>query len=264
MHSDQERDIERITARLSLLEAERERRQAPWYREAAVVVAILAMIASAGAAYISFAQTREQQQVAVRTELSQIIQRLQSLSARDVAAELKDDDGRLIAYSYSGDVNAENLALAEQAAVLIEKVPGGDGLSSEYLVIADAFRFSEQYSRAIELARKGLERPANATIRNGLLRLLGTCYFNLGDAAKGRDQFERALQLENAEPLRIRQWSQTSTRTYWAETERRAGNCSEFKNQVELARQLIKEMPDEVYRRSATDTLNVIDVKCAP
>ncbi|GGM59646.1 hypothetical protein GCM10011608_50950 [Micromonospora sonchi] len=226
-----------------------------------MIVAILAMVVSAVVAYVTYGQSQEQQKVAVRTELGQIIQRLQALSARGSADELKDDDGNLIAYSYSGDVNAENLALAEQAAVLVEKIPGG-GLPSEYLVIADAFRFSDQYIRAIDVAERGLVRAPNSTIRNGILRLLGDCYFQLGDPVEGRRQFERALKLDESEQISIKQRSQVGTRTFWAETERRAGNCTEFQDQVRMARKLIEQMPDPAYRRQAARSLDMIDVEC--
>jgi tetratricopeptide (TPR) repeat protein len=206
-----------------------------WYRQASVVVSIIALITSLGAAFYSNRQTARQGEFAARTELGQLVQRLSALPKENQELLAKYANDPATYTSLSGLLNQENLVLAQQAADVARRIP--DHVSaSECLAVAYALANSEDYARSLDLIEQGLSLPSNATAREGLLRLRGQNFFATGDPARGRAALQEALEVWQGQP----EWEQgrgyAYTELLWAGLEKSIGNCVEVEKHVSRAR----------------------------
>jgi len=207
----------------------------PWYREASVIISIIALVTSLGATYYSNRQAAQQFELGARVELGQLIQRLSALPKEQQDLITKYPDDPTAASNISSMINQENLVLAQQAADVIERIP--DQVSAtEYLAVANALQYSEEYAGSLQLIERALLIPSDITTREALLRLKGTIHFTTGDAPQGRAVMQEARQVWEGQPTWEQGRGYAYTELIWANLEHTLKNCAEVNRHLSEAR----------------------------
>ncbi|WBB70585.1 hypothetical protein [Micromonospora sp. WMMD812] len=234
-----------MEARIADLQQESQRR-GTWYKEASVVVAILALIISGGSAYLTYRQGVEQDAQDARSELGQLIQRISDLSRGD-GGDVKNDQGQVVARRATAGLDGERVALAQQAADLIRAIP--DKVSAhECLIVAQAFYSSNRYAESREIAEIGSSKRADGITHPALYRIQGSAFFADGKLNEGRKAMQSAVDSAPAAPHDDRVYSQAYSEYFWAGLERRARACSEAHRHYKNARLIADLTASESYR----------------
>ncbi|MET7748774.1 hypothetical protein [Micromonospora sp. NPDC005367] len=224
-----------------------------------MVVAILALLISLTASYFGWKQNGDQQELAARSELSQLIQRMTALQ-RDGSEDITDADGQRIGVTERGDAVTETLALAGQAADIIDHLDDG-GTASECYAVALAFKFVSEDGRTAEFAEKGLRKdPPHLTLRIGLLHVKACSNFNLGNYEVARDAMRAAIGARDSQSGLIRAYGELHSYTYWADRERTTGSCDEWEMAIGKARSLLEELAaNKAARERASQWIRAVD-----
>ncbi|MEH1168007.1 hypothetical protein V6V47_21750 [Micromonospora sp. CPCC 205539] len=199
------------------------------------------MLTSIAASCFSWQQNIQQQKFAARVELSQLIERMNTLQ-HDGSENINNDKGELIGVANAGEVIPEILALARQAADIADQLEGG-GTASEHYSIASAFKFCGEYEQATRFAQRGLTKTSELTVQTGLLHIKAHSEFRLGDYAAGRSTMLLAIRARDTQPPAARAYGLVHSYTYWAEQERRSGNCDGWKDVMAKARTQLEQLP---------------------
>ncbi|MEV4808641.1 hypothetical protein [Micromonospora avicenniae] len=224
-----------------------------------MLVAILALLISLAASYFGWKQNGDQQELAARSELSQLIQRMAALQ-RDGSEDINDDKGQRIGVTQREDAVVETLALAGQAAGIIDHLDDG-GTASECYAVALAFKFVGEDRRAAEFSEKGLRKdPPHLTLRIGLLHVKAYSNFKLGNYEVGRDAMRAAVDARNFQSGLIRAYGQLHSYTFWAERERTTESCDEWEVVISEARSLLEELAgNQAAREQASRWIEAVD-----
>ncbi|SIN36730.1 hypothetical protein [Micromonospora cremea] len=192
--------------------------------------------------------------------MGQLIQRLSDLSREDLL-DIKDPAGKVVARQHSQAFGSENLALAQQARGLIERIP--DHVSaSEYLTVALAFDVSGRSEESHELAQRGLLKPGDALTLISLRRMNAKALYQLGRAREGREQLDVALSLADSLPVQERSWAKSSQQIFWSALEKNAGNCVEMAVRGREAERGLKAMPASARRSQLEEHLRGVGNDC--
>ena len=205
----------------------------PWYRQASVVVSVIALLVSMITTYYGNRLNVRQSELSARTELGQLIQRLTALPKENADLTAKYAANPVATATLGGVINEENLVLAHQAADVIARIP--DQVSAiEYETVAHSLEFSEDYARSVDLTDHGLKIPADPTTHEGLLRLKAKVLFDQSDIFQGRAMLREALGVWPDQPVWQQARGKANTELLWANLEQGAGHCQDAT--VHLAR----------------------------
>jgi hypothetical protein len=234
--------------RLDLLEARLAELQlsdkpTSWYREASVLVAVLALILSMTSAYLSYRQGIDQDAQTARSELGQLIQRYSDLTEDD-SYEVGADSGQVTTRQRPADVKGERLVLAGQAADIIRRIP--EQVSAhECLLVARFLHDLERHSDSRELAEIGLRKKLDRSTHPSLLNIKANALFKDGRPTEGRIALQEALDAAPLTPPSARNWSLSYIEIYWAALEQRAQNCEEAALHTSRATEIISQLRPE-------------------
>jgi tetratricopeptide (TPR) repeat protein len=208
-----------------------------WYKDASVLIALLAFLFSFGTTLVSIHRTNQQDVQAARAELRGLIQRLNALPKENL--EANKATARVDAAALSGTVSAENLLIAKQAMELIERrIPENQVTAVEYLIVANAFSSNALYDEAFRLLDRVLavERDHNEHV--WAYRLYGWSLMLKGDLQRGREMYQRALAFKERYPSvepGFAEWTNGNTYAGWAMAELSAYQCHEAQERLERA-----------------------------
>jgi hypothetical protein len=207
------------------------RAKGPWYREASVIISILALLASVAATVLGLLNTGSDRDIQARSRLSTIIGQLNT-AQQQLQDPLKGG---------SADVRL----LAQQAEELMREVPAS---TVEKLVVAQALVQAGLDDRAAPLAKQveqsssDLGEVVTATRLSGLLR------FRAGDLDGGRAAFQRAVQVFEQPRFAgatraVRLTVNEETQFWWASAEFQAGQCAQARRHMNESAALLDQLP---------------------
>jgi len=243
----------------------------PWYKEAATIVASLALIFSFGTTLVSYQKAKEQDYIASRVELRNVMERLADLPLRHNEMLEKFKNNPNIASQMSGQMNAENLSLSNQADAIITRIENtriGNGkiLDIEFLAVANALSSSFQHNKAKLLIEKGLERSRDATTAAGALRSLANISLYFNDVNAARSYMEKARNIYKdskykSDAIINKNVTNTTTEIQWANMELILTNCVEVKGHLKEARNLILGIPSSPLKDQLVLQYNEIEAR---
>ena len=222
----------------------------PWYRQSSVIIAVAALLFSMVSTYYANHLTTEQSKIASRSELGQLIQLLSALPQKDSELAAKYAGAPTTMITLRGDLAAESLVLAQQAADVIDRIP--DQVSAtEYLSVADPLVQDGVYPRARALIDRGLRLPSDIRTREGLLRLKGKLLFITGQPVQGGEQMQEALRLYRNQSPVVRAYAHALTESVWAGDEKLIRRCHEASVHISRAEAAAAQMGPSEYREQA-------------
>lgn len=200
----------------------------PWYKQAATLIAALALVFSFGTTVVSYVRIGQQDRHQAQVELRTLIQKLLSLSKDGFLLSDKYRDDPIALNAISSHMNAENIILSNQALSLASKIPDLV-TSAEYYSVANAFANSGNLSMAEALYLEAANRASDPTALTGALRSLGLLAYNVGDIEKGRRYYHEAMEVFSERlsdaPLSFQHYTHFHTKINWARAEVSVGNC---------------------------------------
>jgi hypothetical protein len=111
----------------------------PWYKQASILIAALALLFSFGTTYYSAEQTRKADIHNAKVELRELIQQLTELPQRNVDLNSKYADNPSALLVASGLINTQQIVLAKQAVDIIDDIPE-EVSSTEYFASPTRWR----------------------------------------------------------------------------------------------------------------------------
>lgn len=253
-----ERDL---AARVTALEAAQETQAAnarPWYRQASVLIAALALAFSMMATWFGEQRAGERDETAARGELSQLIQRLTSLPKDNVELQAKYAGEPTTLNALSGMVTTENTVLAQQASDVITRIP--DHVSgSEYFAVGQALVLTGDYARAETVLDAGLARDNDASALAALWRAKGGLHFSTGELAPARAAMSSALKAYAKQQPAVAAAADVYTEWLWAGNEKTLGECDAAKDHLERARGHLDTLPLTPYKVQMLQSLSAVE-----
>ena len=241
---------ETLSARISALEADRARELAsarPWYRQASVLIAALALVFSVTATWLGEQRASERDASSARVELSQLIQRLSSLPREATELQARYADDPATSNNLSGMIQTENSVLAHQASDIIDRIP--DRVSGmEYLAVGQALRFSGDFGLAETLFDTGLGKDNDSSATAALWRAKGELDFDMGRLSPARAAMAKAIEAYSGQQASIASAADVSTEWMWASYEQLLGACDQVGIHLDRAQQYLDQLPMSTFK----------------
>jgi tetratricopeptide (TPR) repeat protein len=202
-----------------------------WYKDASVIISLVAVVFSFGTAMISFLQIDTQNKYAARSELRGLIQRLGSLPKEraEVVKAYKDD--AFTSNLLTGGLAQEYMLLANQAVDISNRIPN-DISPIEYIAISKALTDAGSLEQVPVLLDRGLRVSKDVVSKVGLLRGYGSYFIMTGDFDSGRKKYQEAIRISNQESRNqsLAEGSNAYTELIWAISEHNQGQCKQAEN----------------------------------
>jgi tetratricopeptide (TPR) repeat protein len=262
---------------LQISSAERSR---PWYRQASTIstfIALLALVFSVATTMSADRREREQDQRAqqqnvrdARTLLGQLIQRLDAMPRENanLVKEFGNDPATL--GQLAGNLNVENIALAGQAADIINSIRG-HVTATEYLVVANALYFSGLFDRARELYQAGAALDADQVTHAALLHSYAALLvYSGGDMRVARAKMQEALDVYKKQPTSFQgQVLNTNLATHiaWTSLELFKQECAQARKHYDEALRIYNQLPEGVQKTQLRLQINALTASvnsCSP
>jgi tetratricopeptide (TPR) repeat protein len=218
----------------------------PWYRQASVVIAVLALVFSFLTTYYSNHRTQLQDVHNAKIELRQIMQQLQDLTT--VSAEYLDKykNRPQVLGSALSMARTQQILLASQAADVIDEIPDDVG-STEYAAVAEVLATVDTSQRVYRYYERAIARAQDRDSYFAALRGLASVYYRVGDLEKGRSTYSRAVADATSGP-----WSNAAvaskmnviayTELLWSTAELNAKQCGLAVQHYEKSKKLYNEL----------------------
>jgi tetratricopeptide (TPR) repeat protein len=244
--SDIRSELRLIRDQVDLLQTSTSEPKRPWYREAATVISVVALLVSAASAiFTEMGQKAEEvraKKEELRTALTKVIELREDFTNRVVSMtdpRMQEAAGALI--------NSKRQIYLQSAAAAGHDI--ADHMhSSEYNVLAweslydSNFAQAEQYfKKAVDAARSDLDQIISR-------RSLAVFYYNPGpklDLEQGRAQFEKAAQVLKKPTDAYSMYTQGLTYEQWGLAELRHGFRTEGEHKIGQARKYYNDLPDD-------------------
>jgi tetratricopeptide (TPR) repeat protein len=242
---------------IGVLQVRTSERAKPWFSQASTLIALLALAFSIVStvyadrrAHEQDLRTQQQNIQNARTQLGELIQRLDAVP-RENADLLKNyghDPGTLS--RLAGNLNAENIALASQAADIIKSIKGYVS-ATEYLAVANALNYSGLYDRAQEMFQAGMSVKTDQITHTALVQSYATLLFATGDIAGGRAKMQEALDIYQKQPTKFKGQvlsANAYTHLYWSGLEVRARQCGEAKHHFQDGERMYRQLVSGIFK----------------
>ena len=230
-----------LKAEVDALQVEVMRQKAPWFRDAASIVAILALVFSFGTTVVSFQKTASDDLHASEIELRTLIGRLSALplEALRSSREFEDDAGALSVLNSL--ITQEQILVAKHAAAAIEALPDDRVTSAQRLLVGNILVGNQVDDLGLALLDEAINTARDSNDYISALRSYGFRLFQVNRVDFGREQYRLALlafeRFPSSSPAYVT-YSHLQTHIGWAQAELSVGNCAEARIQAEEARAL--------------------------
>lgn len=238
-----------LASRVEELERARAQRDKPWYRQASVLIAALALAFSVTATWLGEVRAAERDEAAARVELSQLIQRLVALPRENIELQAAYADDAAVLNSLGGMIATEHTVLARQAHDVIDRVDE-HATGAEYFAVAQALYQTGNYGAADALLDEGIAIETDPFSLAALWRVKGQVAFTTGEPERARDAMAHALGVFAAQPPNIAAAADAYTELLWAESEQVAGDCAAAAEHLDLARRHLGVLMEVPYTAS--------------
>jgi tetratricopeptide (TPR) repeat protein len=250
-------DLATMKAEIDALQISAAEKTKPWYLQASVLIALLALVFSLGTTYYSYKRTHQQDVHNAKVELRGLIQRLTALPVQnlDLDKKYKDDSYALI--QAGSFLNTEAIVLAKQAVDIVDQIPD-EVSATEYYAVATVLAQAGEYGRTLGLYERALDTSEDINDFTGAARALGATAFTVGDATAGRDAFHRALDAFKRFPTKnvyFRDLTNSYTELAWARAEVLTKHCAESAEHLNRATAMLSALDKEdmVVRRYSAE-----------
>lgn len=245
-HGERDPDLAMLKREVDSLQIQLLSTSKPWYKQASTLISLFALIFSSGTSLISWQRVAEQDRQSWKQELRGLIIELVTLPLKGAELNEKYKNQKLLLGSVSSVLNQQSLILADQASVVVQKIP--DLVTAqEYLALAGAFHNGGQLERAKAMRDRAIERSSNPIETITALRQLGGMAFQRGDLAGGRTHFQEALNVfKKSAPdtdAGLITFTDGYTEMYFAQVEATATQCKAFEFHIAEARKLGERLP---------------------
>ncbi|MGH6851350.1 MAG: hypothetical protein ACREDD_13045, partial [Methylocella sp.] len=164
-------------------------RDRQWFRSPSILISLLALLFSFGTTAVSFIRTNKQDVHDARSELRNLIQRLDQIPRENVEYQTKYANDPLVQNQVSALLNSENAMVTKDAADVIDRIPNNVS-ATEYLAVARALSNSALTDRALKFAKRGLDVSSDVNDEVDLDRFYAGLLFSVGNAEQGRTQYK--------------------------------------------------------------------------
>lgn len=232
------RQLDARGGEIDALQVEAARRNKPWWREPATIVAVVALAISAVFSVMSRLDLSQADDQAKREKLTTLVQRLTAIQ-RETAANVRDSNkpGTPYDVSYYANVgsslNTDRVMLARQAADLAESIPRLV-TSVEFYAVAQELWQSGETTRALRLAGLSETYARNVQEYTAAVRERSMILYGLQRFDEARTQMKRALNVFTDKPEfgtenspAQRAYLNLDTELKWASLELQAPGCEE-------------------------------------
>jgi tetratricopeptide (TPR) repeat protein len=254
--ADESRDVryETLKNEVDALQVLVMKQQQPWYRDAASIVAVLALMFSFGTTIVSYQRASQEDVHAAEIELRALLTRLSAIPAEMTqnAKTYADDPGAVA--SLASVLTQEQILLAKQAAQVLLGIPAERVTAAQYLAVANVLITNGIDTEGLPLLDAAIQVARDVNDYTSAARVKAYRVFQLGRYDEGRDLYQRALNVWNlrgpgfqSQDPRFRDYTDLQTHIGWAQAELSVGNCDEAQAQIDEARKLSP-------RFAATDT----------
>ncbi|MCC9077938.1 hypothetical protein FKZ61_017720 [Litorilinea aerophila] len=263
-----EAHVARNDAEIDTLQIQAARAARPWYRDASILIALMALLFSFGTTGVSYYMTAQQAIQNNRAELRTFLQRLSALPREN--AELAAYPDRLIAAQLSSMINAEATLLASQAVEVMNRLPASYVSANEYNLVAGILFSTGEFELAGQLLERALTITKSPNEERATLRAYGNLLFASGNAEKGREMYRKALEVSRLYPSQVRyytDWSDAYTEMLWAGAELSQKHCGEAREHIQQAFQLAQQLTPGAGRDELMGQLqqaNLLVEACTP
>jgi hypothetical protein len=134
----------------------------PWYKQASIVIAMVARLLSFGTTYYSNRQTRLQNIHNARVELRGLIEEIESASLARVDLQNKYKNNPQALGLASSLARTRQIVLVTQAAGILDSIPD-EVTATEYFAVASALATIAGTQRVLSITNAGSRRPTIST-----------------------------------------------------------------------------------------------------
>ena len=248
--ADESRDLryEALKEEVDALQVLVMKQQQPWYRDAASIVAILALVFSFGTTIVSYQRTSQEDVHAAEIELRALLSRLSAIPAEmtENAKTYADDPGAVA--SLTSVLTQEQILLAKQAAQVLLGIPQERVTAAQYLLVANVLIGNGIDRAGLQLLDSAIVVSRDVNDFVSAVRVKAFRLFQLQRIDEGRDLYQQALAVWNrrgfeTQDTAFRDYTDLQTRVGWAQAELSVGNCAETQAQLDEARKLAPRFP---------------------
>lgn len=256
---------DRLKAEVDALQVQVMRNEQPWYRDAASLVAILALLFSFGTTVVSYQRTAQEDVHASEIELRALITRLAAIPVEmtEATKTYSDDPGTVA--SLTSIITQEQLLIAKQAAQVLSGLPTDRVTAAQYLLVANVLIGNGVDSGergGLRLLDRALEVASDVNDYVSAARVKAFRIFQLGRIEEGRRLYQDALGVFGRKGFdstdeNFKTYTHLQTQVGWAQAELSVGNCAEARQHIDEARALAERFSssdNQVRRMEAVAT----------
>ena len=221
--ADESRDLryEALKDEVDALQVLVMKQQQPWYRDAAAIVAVLALVFSFGTTIVSYQRTSQEDIHASEIELRALLSRSSAIPAEmtENARTYADDPGA-VARSTSV-LTQEQILLAKQAAQVLFGIPQERVTAAQYLLVANVLIGNGIDREGLQLVDSAIAVARDVNDFVSAVRVKAFRLFQLQRADEGRDLYQQALAVWDrrgfeTQDTNFRAYTDLQTRVGWA------------------------------------------------
>lgn len=235
-----EERITRLDERVEHLQRTKQQAR-PWYRQASTVIAVIALLLSAGSTYVSESRAQDQSRRDARSELGQLIERINAQPTQQAELDAQYAKNAQAKAAIGSALTSERMVLSQQAADVIARIPE-QATGTEYYVVTQALLDSGLFQRAEALGLRGLAVAGDLQTNAAIYRVLAVGRLMAGDGTRADAYFQRAVDLFADQPPELRAQADGLTYVLWSTREWMFGDCADAVTHEQLARRAISEV----------------------
>ena len=230
-----------------------------WFQDASVVVALLAVVFSTVTAAATYFQVENQNRLAARNELRELLQRLASIPIDHAEIQKDYENKPEILINLSSVINTEMALVLSQAVEVAERFPR-DITAIEYASIGEALSMHGYLDQVQRFLDAGLKRSQDLLTEQMLLRNYANYFFIIGEPDNGREKYKQAMNSSIFEKYGspgneyFIESSRAFTEIRWAQSELfHQGTCREALKLLSEAENRLENLPEDDFTDSLKD-----------
>ena len=241
----------------------------PWWRDAAIIVAVLALIFSVVTAVFSDIRLQQDRIADARAELRAVLQRLGEIQRETEILGVQTVYDELTRNTLEGVLTQELSLLTNQAYEMINNEEISEYVTAnEYNQIGQSLALIGRFGLAEELFVLAAENATNITDEVSALRYRARLNYFSGQLESGREIFEEARAIDQKYPGETSyflDWTAAYTELSWATIEAQVAQCQASQEHLQRAFQLAQSLApqDEQLLSETTAAADEIDNRCS-
>lgn len=216
-----------------------------WWLDASALVAFVALVISLLAAWRDSRNAEQRERLAARTELSELIRRINELPREE--ARFAAAVGPVMAQALGGSGTGNQFVLLGQVDAILSRFPRM-ATAMDLFVIGEAHQRIGEYDMARSTYERGVKLTDDPTLALAFLRGLGFTSIQAGEVEAGRGYYERAVGIRATYPklsAAVAELTAVSTRLQWAMAELAVGGCAEAVGQIAAIDESARQSPNK-------------------